>query len=93
MLISLCARWLGCGIAKVVDGLDLAGNSFQQEFGEHFYAEMDNNATLPPGQHWACIQVSDRTQANIIAFESGCGNGAYTSYWWHNKCSLSLHLT
>jgi hypothetical protein len=76
----------------VVDVLDLAGNPFQQELGEHLYAEMDNNVTLPPGQHWAYIQVSDRTQANIIAFDSGCGNCAYASYWGYDTAGNLVSL-
>jgi hypothetical protein len=71
---------------------DRAFDRINQEFGECFYAEMENNATRPPGKDWACIQVSDRTQANIVAFSSGWGDGAYASHWGYDVAGNLVSL-
>lgn len=67
-------------------------NRFQREFMEQLNAEMDMNATRPPGLAWANVQVGDRTDANVIAFSSGYGDGAYASYWGYDAAGNLVSL-
>lgn len=64
----------------------------QECFYQPLHAEMEKNATRPPGHDWANVQVSDRTQANIVAFSSGCGDGAYASYWGYDSAGNLVSL-
>ena len=57
-----------------------------------YHLENHTNATRPPGHDWANVQVSDRTQANIVAFSSGCGDGAYASYWGYDSTGNLVSL-
>jgi hypothetical protein len=55
-------------------------------FCDRVIAEMERNSF---GKHftagWANIQVSDDTEANIIAFSSGWGDGDYVSFWGYDE--------
>jgi tetratricopeptide (TPR) repeat protein len=72
--------------------IDRSWNRFQQEFDDRLNAEMDSNEIRPPGQLWANIQVSNSTQANIVAFSSGYGDGAYVSYWGYDAAGNLVSL-
>lgn len=90
------SAWL-TGDARQIDeairvAADHSRNRFQQEFDERLNAEMDSNVTYPPGQAWANIHVSNNTEANIIAFSSGYGDGAYASYWGYGAAGNLVSL-
>lgn len=89
------AAWLTQDAGRTEAAIKLASDRAwhrSQQWYNCLSAEMDNNATRPPGERWACIQVSDRTQANIIAFSTGCGDGAYASYWGYDEAENLVSL-
>jgi len=53
-----------------------------EDFCDEIIAAMERNSF---GKHgtagWANFQVNDATEANIIAFSSGWGDGGYASFW------------
>ena len=55
-------------------------------FCDRVIAEMEKNSfgnhSLTAG--WANMKVSDDTEANIIAFSSGWGDGGYASFWGYD---------
>jgi hypothetical protein len=55
-------------------------------FCDRVIAEMEKNSfgkyALTAG--WADVRVSDRTEANIITFSSGWGDGSYASFWGYD---------
>lgn len=65
---------------------------FEREFEEPLNAEMDMNATRPPGLAWANFQLGNRTDANVIAFSSGYGDGSYASYWGYDAAGNLISL-
>lgn len=70
------------------------GEQFKQEFAEPLMAEFEHNKTHPPGKQWASLTVApDSTPAaNVIAFESGYGDGAYASYWGYDAAGNLVSL-
>ena len=54
-------------------------------FCDRILAEMENNSF---GKHrtagWANMQVSEASEANIITFSSGWGDGGYASFWGYD---------
>ncbi len=57
-----------------------------EEFCDRVIAEIEKNSF---GKHlltagWANMQVSEATEANIIAFSSGWGDGGYASFWGYD---------
>jgi len=55
-------------------------------FCDRVIVEMENNSF---GKHpltagWASMKVGDDTEANIIAFSSGWGDGGYSSFWGYD---------
>lgn len=79
--------------SKAIERASARAWDYSQEcFYQLLYAEMENNATRPPGHDWANVQVSDRTKANIVAFSSGCGDGAYASYWGYDSAGNLVSL-
>lgn len=67
---------------------------FEQEFLEPLWAELQRNAMGSPGKEWANLPVgSDPARAaNVIAFESGYGDGAYASYWGYDAAGDLVSL-
>jgi hypothetical protein len=61
-------------------------------FCDRVIAEMESNSfgDEPFTAGWANMKVSDETEANIIAFSSGWGDGDYASFWGYDA---SGHLT
>lgn len=55
-------------------------------FCDRVIAEMKKNSLGTHGLtvRWADMRVSDDTEANIIAFSSGWGDGSYASYWGYD---------
>ena len=90
------AAWLTGDTSQISEAIGAAADRsqtrFKQEFDERLNAEMDSNETRPPGQPWATIQVSNSTPANIIAFSSGYGDGAYASYWGYDAAGTLVCL-
>jgi hypothetical protein len=58
---------------------------FEQEFCDKVTAEMDRH-TIGSSRtgFWANVRVSNATEANVIAFSSGWGDGSYASFWGHD---------
>ncbi len=58
-----------------------------EEFCDRVLAEMEENSfgNYPLTAGWANMQVSDDTEANIIAFSSGWGDGGYASFWGYDE--------
>jgi hypothetical protein len=71
--------------AQILEDLFPVEDEFE-EFCDRMLAEMDKNSF---GKHltagWANMQVSDDTEANIIAFSSGWGDGGYASFWGYDE--------
>ena len=55
-------------------------------FCDRVIAEMEKNSfgTHPLTAGWADMRVSDDTEANMIAFSSGWGDGSYVSFWGYD---------
>ncbi len=59
---------------------------FDREFCSRAIVELEKN-TLN-GWHtanWANVLVNGTTEANVIAFSSGRGDGGYSSYWGYDQ--------
>jgi Protein of unknown function (DUF4241) len=65
---------------------------FEQEYCDRLIAEMEKNRVAAVSDDyphsragdWASIQISDATEANVIAFGSGWGDGGYPSFWGYD---------
>ena len=53
------------------------------EYRNRLYAKFHH--LFDPLVKWASIQVSDTTEANVMAFTSGYGDGHYPSYWGYDE--------
>ena len=59
---------------------------FNREFCDKVIAEMENNAlNVNRAANWANVLLNDITEANVIAFSSGWGDGGYSSYWGYDE--------
>lgn len=71
--------------SRAVDLITDALSRYNQEFCDRLNAEMDKNQFEDsPVASWANLRVSDETEANVIAFSTGFGDGGYTSYWGYD---------
>lgn len=56
-----------------------------EEFCDRVTVEMEKNSLGRHGTaNWANIQVSESTEANVITFSSGWGDGGYVSFWGYD---------
>jgi hypothetical protein len=59
-----------------------SGDDDFEEFCDQITAEMERNSVGKYGTAgWADVRVGTSTEANIIAFSSGWGDGSYASFW------------
>lgn len=74
--------------------LVMAGlKKFEQEYCDRVIAEMKKNQKAAANNlypydrkgDWANITINDKTDANVIAFSSGWGDGGYASYWGYDS--------
>lgn len=81
----------GTGCFMDLDVTQFLDNLFKEdeiweEFCEKLIVEQNRNAF---GKHrtadWANVQVDKSAEANIIAFRSGWGDGAYPSFWGYDE--------
>jgi len=62
-----------------------------EDFCDQILATMGKNSFgKHRAGHWANVRVNNETEANIIAFSSGWGDGGYASFW---GCSATGNLT
>jgi hypothetical protein len=81
----------GTGCLVDLDAAQILEDLFPQEdkfeeFCDSVFAEMEKNSF---GKHpltagWANMQVSNDSEANIITFSSGWGDGGYASFWGYD---------
>lgn len=58
---------------------------FNREFCDKVIAEMEKNAlNVNRAANWANVLLNYVTEANVIAFSSGWGDGGYSSYWGYD---------
>ena len=71
--------------AQILEGLFPEEDEFE-EFCDQVIAEMEKNSfgKHPGTAGWANMRVSDNTEANIITFSSGWGDGGYASFWGYD---------
>jgi hypothetical protein len=55
-----------------------------EEYCERVIAEMDQHNFGNGSTSWANMKVSETTEANIIIFSSGWGDGGYASFWGYD---------
>jgi Protein of unknown function (DUF4241) len=75
-------------------GLSMAAlDRFEKEFADRVNAEMEKNREAARSSvysddrkgDWANLNINDQTQANVITFSSGLGDGGYASYWGYDS--------
>lgn len=83
--------FMDCDAAEVIEGLVSLEVKYPEKdefemFCERVIEEMERNSfgahSLTAG--WANMRVSKDTEANIIAFSSGWGDGGYASFWGYD---------
>jgi len=63
-------------------------------FCDQVIAEMEKNSfgKYPGTAGWVNLHVSNKTEANLIAFSSGWGDGGYSSYWGYDAADNPTSL-
>lgn len=65
---------------------------FDQEFCDRVNAEREKNFIQYSTADWANVSVNNATAANVIAFSTGWGDGAYRSYWGYDAKGNLVNL-
>lgn len=83
--------FVDCDAAEVIEDLVSSKVVYPEKdefemFCDRVIAEMEKNSfgNYPLTAGWANMKVSDDTEANIIAFSSGWGDGGYSSFWGYD---------
>jgi hypothetical protein len=57
-----------------------------EEFCDEVLVEMEKNSFDKHGAaSWANVRVSDSSEANVVTFSSGWGDGGYASFWGYDE--------
>ncbi len=84
---SAIGSFMDMDAALVLKALYGAGG--YKEYHHRFYTQLGEFDYSPFNDYevvrWASIQVSDTTEANVIIFTSGYGDGHYPSYWGYDE--------
>jgi len=65
-----------------------------EEYCDRVVGELEKNSFGDRGSsNWANITLNDVTEANIIVFSSGWGDGGYASYWGYSASGKLAALT
>jgi len=79
------ASFMDCEAALILERL-FPNEVLFEGFCDRITAEMEKNSfrkhSVTTG--WADMQVSEATEANMIAFSSGWGDGGYASFWGYD---------
>lgn len=74
----------GCFMdAKAADSVaEIEINSGEQDFAEKLIEELEKNRAQ--GNNWAVIPIDKAAKFNIVAFDSGWGDGIYATYFGYD---------
>jgi len=72
-----------------------ASDRFEQIYCDSVMEEMEENEAAAANDvypydrkgSWANLRINDDTEANVVAFSSGWGDGGYASYWGYDSAN------